>query len=531
VNDVAASHAARVRALWIAVFAAAGALVVARNLAALSWVPPGLYADEASVGYNAWTIAQFGVDEHGIRFPLFFEAFGEYKNPIYIYALAPLLLFLPLTSAVARFPAALFGLITVLFVTMAAWRLSHSRLVALLVLALAALTPWLTQESRLGFEVSAVVALLAVGFWCLADEQHVSPARFAIAGTCFGLAVYGYTSARLEVLLFAGAFVVAYAARRSRRRGWPWFLAPIGVAYVLLGIWGWRNPGALTARFDLLSIASDGAPLPTLIARFLHNYVGHFSPGFLFINGDDNLRHNTGFTGMLLAVTLPLMLVGIWACWRRRAESLPRFVLLTLLLGPAAAALTVEPVPHSLRSAVMLPGFLLLAAFGLAGIRSMLAGRALRAAAAAIAVALLAQGGLYTIDMYTAYPMRSAIWFDTGVEPAIAAAAAARRDSSAMYVSSTLEVPYIQVFFALRPPPPASRVSDAVSAGLSRLGVRIVDPRVAGATARAGDVLVLGGGDMPPAGSFEWLDIEYAPRNPLQTNAPRPVLAYAVKLL
>ena len=106
-NDVAASHAARVRALWIAVFAAAGALVVARNLAALSWVPPGLYADEASVGYNAWTIAQFGVDEHGIRFPLFFEAFGEYKNPIYIYALALLLLFLPLTSAVARFPAAL----------------------------------------------------------------------------------------------------------------------------------------------------------------------------------------------------------------------------------------------------------------------------------------------------------------------------------------------------------------------------------------------------------------------------------------
>ena len=47
---------------------------------------PGLYVDEASIGYNAWTIAHFGVDEHGIHFPLFFEAFGEYKNPIYVYA-------------------------------------------------------------------------------------------------------------------------------------------------------------------------------------------------------------------------------------------------------------------------------------------------------------------------------------------------------------------------------------------------------------------------------------------------------------
>src|SRR5438132_1649345 len=110
----------RYRLLGLVGFAVAGGLVAARNFIALNSVPPGLYIDEASVGYNAWTIAHDGVDEHGAHLPLFFEAFGEYKNPVYIYALAPLARFLPLSAAVVRFPAALFATLTVLLLTLAA---------------------------------------------------------------------------------------------------------------------------------------------------------------------------------------------------------------------------------------------------------------------------------------------------------------------------------------------------------------------------------------------------------------------------
>ena len=35
--------------------------------------------------------SRHGVDEHGVRFPLFFRAFGEDKNPTYIYVLAAVL--------------------------------------------------------------------------------------------------------------------------------------------------------------------------------------------------------------------------------------------------------------------------------------------------------------------------------------------------------------------------------------------------------------------------------------------------------
>ena len=46
--------------------------------------PPGFSIDESSICYNAYTVSQTGRDEDGVSWPLFFRAFGEYKNPTLI---------------------------------------------------------------------------------------------------------------------------------------------------------------------------------------------------------------------------------------------------------------------------------------------------------------------------------------------------------------------------------------------------------------------------------------------------------------
>lgn len=55
----------------------------------LSEIPAGFFADEASIGYNAYTMLTKGTDEYGSNYPLFFRAFGEYKSPVQIYATIP----------------------------------------------------------------------------------------------------------------------------------------------------------------------------------------------------------------------------------------------------------------------------------------------------------------------------------------------------------------------------------------------------------------------------------------------------------
>ena len=511
------------RRIWIAAVAALAILVVVRNIVDLAGSPPGLYVDEASIGYNAWTIAHFGVDEHGIHFPLFFEAFGEYKNPVYVYAVAALLRFLPLTVAVERFPAAIFGLVVVAFLTAAAWRMTGSRMITLGTMALTAFTPWLVIESRVGFETISMVALLSAALWCLVARQP-TPRQFGIAGVLLAFAIYGYTTARLEILLLAIPLVIAWWLAKAS--GWWRALVPIGAGYVVLGIYALANPGALTGRFSEISIWADGSPLSVVIDRFLVNYVTYFSPSFLFVQGDLNPRQNTEIGGMLLWVMAPLLIAGIVMCWQRRREPLVRFLVAGILLSPIAAALTNNGTPHALRSSGMFPFLVILAIVGADGLRTALTGRvgAGRIVVAALSAGLVAQAVFFTVDLYAAYPNRSAPDFDTG-EIAAIITAHDLGGTHRVFLSNSLDPPYIEAFFHYLLVPPRQVETDDATPGLEALGMEVVPVEAVYSSQPAvGDVLVASPSDPVPPNGWALITTERGPANLLDASAPQAVL-------
>src|SRR5439155_6585367 len=98
--------------------------------------------DEASIAYNAWSIANFGTDEHGVAWPLFFKAFGEYKNPIYVYADVIPIKLMGVSLFAERLPAAIFAAIATCFIGLTAKRLTGSIKQATLVLLLAGGSDW-----------------------------------------------------------------------------------------------------------------------------------------------------------------------------------------------------------------------------------------------------------------------------------------------------------------------------------------------------------------------------------------------------
>jgi hypothetical protein len=504
VADTPRSVSRRDFALWLTALLLVAAGIAAKNLIALAVSPPGMYVDESSIGYNAWTLARFGVDEHGIRFPLYFEAFGEYKNPVYVYTLSALLHVLPLTPFVERTPAALFGFVFALSAGLIAWRVSGSRLAGLSFAVLAELTPWVTQESRVGFEVVSMVALLGVAIWCLCGSA-VSSRRFAVAGLCLMLAIVAYSTGRLEVLLFSAVFLVVY--RRSGMHGWWRTLVPVAAGYGVVGVWALLHPGALTAEFSVISIGADHPSVGVLLQRFFTNYISYFSPTFLFEHGDSNLRHNTGYTGMLLVAMAPLLVAGAFMWYQRRREPFVRWLVICLLLGPVSAALTnTGGEPHALRGAVMLPFWFALAAYGVTMLREY--GRTARVVAVtAVAAGVAVQAALYLTDMYTAYPARAAVWFDTGALTAMRTAESAAAGHS-VWVSATMEAPYIQAFFALMPSPPSHATDDSQSAGLAQLRMHVVDAAGMTSVAEPGDVMVLDSGDVQPGSRVQLIALE-----------------------
>nr|MDQ3747153.1 hypothetical protein [Acidobacteriota bacterium] len=97
------------RARNVLLAAAACALALALYSRDVPANPPGFYIDESSIAYNAETIAQTGADEYGTPWPLFFRAFGDYKNPTYVYLLAAVFRLTGPSVAVARLFSATLG--------------------------------------------------------------------------------------------------------------------------------------------------------------------------------------------------------------------------------------------------------------------------------------------------------------------------------------------------------------------------------------------------------------------------------------
>ncbi|MEK6867264.1 MAG: hypothetical protein AABX98_00435, partial [Nanoarchaeota archaeon] len=74
--------------------------------------PPGLYIDEVSSAYNAYSIMKTGMDEHGVSFPLFFEAFGEYRHGLYVYSMIPSIWIFGLNDFGTRFTSVVVGMLS-----------------------------------------------------------------------------------------------------------------------------------------------------------------------------------------------------------------------------------------------------------------------------------------------------------------------------------------------------------------------------------------------------------------------------------
>ena len=69
--------------------------------------------DEASLGYNAYSILKTGKDEYGNFLPVVLRSFDDYKPALYAYLIIPFITLFDLSVLAVRLPSALIGIFTV----------------------------------------------------------------------------------------------------------------------------------------------------------------------------------------------------------------------------------------------------------------------------------------------------------------------------------------------------------------------------------------------------------------------------------
>ena len=130
-------------------------------------VPPALNWDEASLGYNAFSILKTGHDEWGRFMPLTFEAFGDYKLPVYIYSAVPFVGILGLNEWAVRLPSMLAGVLSVLLIYWIILIESRNQTWAVTSALLLAVSPWATFLSRIALEANLAFCLFLIGIFFL----------------------------------------------------------------------------------------------------------------------------------------------------------------------------------------------------------------------------------------------------------------------------------------------------------------------------------------------------------------------------
>lgn len=84
----------------------------------LNDLPYGIHMDEAGMGYDAYSLANWGLDRYYKFYPVYFINFGGGQSVLYGYSCAFLLKFFKLSVTLLRTPAVISGMMTWLFGTL-----------------------------------------------------------------------------------------------------------------------------------------------------------------------------------------------------------------------------------------------------------------------------------------------------------------------------------------------------------------------------------------------------------------------------
>ncbi len=359
-------------------------------------VPVGFHGDEASIGYNAYSLLKTGRDQNGKLLPLAIDQFGDFRPAGYHYLAVPFIAIFGLTETATRLPAALLGAFTVLPLYFFVWQLFGKKSLALLSSFFLAISPWHITISRATSEsVVALFLVLSGAYVLLRYEGNAVTRRFLVYSfLLFAASFFFYHSARLFVPIFVISYAaVLYVLKRSELTKPMWLFAAailivsVFVFYMSNGFGRLGQVSIFGAPGEQLGlrqqITEDQAMTP-LTVRFLHNkvtyyvwmsvgnYLEHFTGKFLFLEGGQPVRYRVPWTGVMYLVDIVVLVAGIafliaFITTAKRPEA-GLVVFAWLLLAPLPAAITFGELPSVQRAVFMIASLVILSAYGVLGL-------------------------------------------------------------------------------------------------------------------------------------------------------------------
>lgn len=427
----------------------------------LDSIPPSLSWDETTVGYNAYAIANFGKDEYGNAFPLFFKSFGDDKHPLHIYFTALSVKLLGLNEFSTRLPSALFGVFNVLLIYFLAKLLFGKQWLGLISSVFLAISPYNIHFSRFNHEANFALFFFMLGllffYQFIKNGKNLLP--FAVLS--FGICFITYHPAKILVPIITITLLSLYWKNiLSDKKG---IIISI-LIFILFGFTLFKNPQLLGGTRVQQTSFGQSKTGNTILYKFTKNeflgrlnivveqYILHFSPIFLFMTGDKNPRLSSQSTGQFYKMDAIFLIAGvIFLLIKRSKEGM--VLLLWVFFAPLPSSL-VDEAPHAARALFLMGSWQMISAIGFYSIINKVKTGKFKAKLMILAFSILIFELAYYLQYYYGeYAKRYAIDWQYGMKQ-IVAYAKEHQEYNQIFMTDARSQPYIYFLYYLKIPQP-----------------------------------------------------------------------------
>lgn len=346
---------------------------IVTRLYKLGEAPAGFYVDEAGQGYSAYSLLKTGKDEFGKTLPIVFRSLTDFKTPVYVYLIVPLIPLFDLTPFTVRFPSFLFSILTIPILFYLIRELleksgpessNMENFLPVISILLLSISPWHILFGRTNFECNVALFFFLSGVLFFYKSLK-NPKLLILSAILFAIAIPAYHSQRIITPLTLTFLFFRYRKKLFSTTHKKYLTRGliVGILILLPTLLISLTPGFL-ARASGLNIFSHARQMPD---GFISNYLGilgplingswflstreffslyfsYFSPRYMFILGDYGPRSSFPELSTFFMWQFPFYLWGLWVLFKsKKLKELKFFTILMLLISPIPASVTRDP--------------------------------------------------------------------------------------------------------------------------------------------------------------------------------------------
>lgn len=345
--------------------------------------PVSFTMDELAIAYNSYSVALTGKDEFGDFLPLAFRSVGDYKPPLLIYMMVPIVYLFGLSEISTRLLVAIVGFLTIPLCYLLIKELSSNRYIALISSISIAISPWHIKFSRSTFEAVIALFFVLLGIYFFVKFVKSNSNFLWLSSICFSLSLYAYHSQRVFTPLLVLALLLIFAKEIYKRKKQFITFIVVGLVislplvFVLISPQG-RVRAEMTfltrdfeftqklSRLEYRNLDSLTGYGVSLLDFWSERYLDYFDLGFLFIDGMGYTHSQSPDIGLLYLFELPFFLYGLFILFFKSGyldKNYKKLIIVWIILGPIAASFA-NNSQHPLRSLTLIPTYQMLVGIG-----------------------------------------------------------------------------------------------------------------------------------------------------------------------